>query len=285
MKNNSLVPLETLMNKIIFVRSSKVMRRIIIFCMILFVFIVGCEKATSPGIQSKIKGTVLDPSGNPIVDAKILVNFNIDCDYPIGRTSGLLKKNFTIIDSIDPGPPIPPTSILGNYPNPFTSTTVIVLQIGSPCTISVWIEDNFDNEVKTIFADQSCQAGYSHVVWNGKNNDNDNIQNGLYKMLLSAEDEYYCDTLFVFKDYEDFTYDNITPLSTTNAAGHFTIYTHDLPLNYVGDYFDTEGCNPGDFSVTPYIDIWAFHPDYSPVHIDSVLVESGKDMNVSLTFE
>ncbi len=254
--------------------------------MILFVFIVGCEKATSPGIASKINGTVHDPSGNPVADAKILVNFNIDCDYPIGSKNGFLKNNFTVRDSVDPDPPIPPTSILGNYPNPFTNSTTIIFQLGSPCTISVWIEDNFYNEVKTILANQSCQAGHGQVVWNGKNNDNNNFQNGAYKVMLYAKDELFCDTLFVFKDYNDFTYNTTTPLRTTNNAGQFKkIYSQDLPLYYVGDYFDPEGCNLGSFSVTPYIDIWAFHPDYSPVHIDSVLVESGHDINVTLTFE
>lgn len=86
------------------------------------------------------------------------------------------------------------------------------------------------------------------------------------------------------KDYNDFSYDKIVPL-TTSEAGHFTLYTQDLPLNYIGDYFDPQGCNPGTFSVTSYIDIWAFHPYYNAVHVDSILVESGKDLHVSLSFE
>ncbi len=264
------------------------MRKIIIFCMILFVFIVGCEKSTSPGIASKINGTVHDPSGNPVADAKILVNFNIDCDYPIKSKNGLFElQNKNICsdpDAVD-DPPWFETKLYNNYPNPFTNVTSINFCLGTTCSISVWIEDNFDNEVKTILANQSCQAGHSQVVWNGKNNDNKNFQNGTSKVMLYAKDELFCDTLFVFKDYNDFTYNTTTPLRTTNNAGQFTIYSQDLPLNYVGDYFDPEGCNPGDFSVTPYIDIWAFHADYASVHIDSVLIESGHDINVTLTFE
>lgn len=263
------------------------MRKIIISCMIIFIFIVGCEKATSPGVNSKIQGTVLDPDGNRVADAKILVNFNIDCDYPIGCKSGMDLNQYInpVPDSVDPGPPIPPTDILGNYPNPFTNSTVIVFQLGTQCTISICIEDNFDNEVKTILDNQSCCAGYSQVAWNGKNNENNNIQNGLYKIMLSTEDEVYIDSLFIFKDYNEFNYEEITTIYKTNQVGQFTIIIQDLPLNYVGDYFDTEGCNPGSFSVTPYIDIWAFHRDYSPVHIDSLLVESGQVIDVTLTFE
>jgi len=264
------------------------MKKIIILCMILFVFIVGCEKATSPGVNSKIQGTVLDHDGNPVADAKILVNFNIDCDYPIGGKSGMDLYQYInpVPDSVDPGPPIPPTEILGSYPNPFINITTILFQLGSSCMLSLCIESLSSEEIVRIIDNDSLAAHAMHSVsWDGKNNDDKNIQNGLYKVILYVGDEMYSDTLFIFKEYNDFNYDTLTPLCKTNQIGNFTIYTKDLPLNYVGDYFDTDGCNPGNFSVTPYIDIWAFHQDYSPVYIDSLLVESGKNINVSLTFE
>jgi len=260
------------------------MKKIIIFCMILFIFIVGCEKATSPGVNSKIQGTVLDHDGNPVADAKILVNFNIDCDYPIGSKYEIVQIMNKDSKGVD-DPPGFDTKLYNNCPNPFTNETSINFFLRTTCSISIWIEDMYGDDIKNFLNNEIREHGYYVISWNGKNGDNQNIQNGLYKMMLYAEDEYYCDTLFVFKDYNDFIYDDITPLSTTNDAGQFTIYSQDLPLYYVGDYFDPEGCNPGDFSVTPYIDFWAFHQDYSPVHIDSLLVESGKNINVSLTFE
>ncbi|MCD6328993.1 MAG: hypothetical protein J7M10_01355 [Candidatus Cloacimonetes bacterium] len=262
------------------------MRKIVCYCVLLLAVIAGCGKATSPGNESKINGTVLDPDGNRVADTKILVNFNIDCDYPIGFKNGLLKlQNIcSDLDSID-DPPWLETKLYKNYPNPFTNATSVNFCLGTTCSISIWIEDMYGDDIKNFLNNEIREHGFYVIIWNGKNNDNSNFQNGLYKMLLSAEDEYYCDTLFVFKDYNDFIYDDIAPLCLSNDAGQFTIYSQDLSLYYVGDYFDPEGCNPGDFSVTPYIDIWAFHQDYEAVHVDSILVESGHDINITLTFK
>ena len=271
------------------------MKKIIISCMILFVFIIGCERATSPGVNSKIQGTVLDHDGNPVADAKILMNFNIDCDYPIGGKNEIVqiinkysqRVDDPLLDPPDPPPPPPVDYGLNpNFPNPFMYITRIGFCLENSGIGSLWIEDMFSNEIQVLIENQIFEQDESYCIdWNGKNNDNMVIQNGLYKILLTVGDEAFCDSLFVFKDYNDFTYDNITPLSITNDAGNFTIYIQDLPLNYVGDHYDCDGNLLGDFTVSSYIDIWAFHADYSPVHIDSLLVESGQVIDVLLTFE
>jgi len=229
---------------------------------------------------------VHDPSGNPVADAKILVNFNIDCDYPIESKNGLLKiQNIcTDPDSVN-DPPGFETNIYGNCPNPFTNVTSINFCLGTTCSISVWIEDMCGDDIKNFLNNEIFEHGYYVISWDGKNNDDKNIQNGLYRILLTAEDEVFCDSLFVFKNYNEFSYAELAPLCVSKDAGQFTISAENLPLNYVGDHYDQDGCLVGDFSVTPYIDIWVFHPDYASVHIDSVLIESGHDINVTLTFE
>jgi hypothetical protein len=254
------------------------MKKIVCYCIVLLAIIAGCEQSTSPGINSKIYGNVLDPDGNPVENAKILVNFNIDSEYPIGKNAINTSKG---IDD----PPIPEVNIIGNFPNPFNASTVIVFQLCAYCTISVRIEDNFDNEVKTIADSLLCPPGGSCLAWDGMNNDNKYIQNGAYNVVLSVENENYFDTLFVFKDYNEFSYDHITHLCVSDLSGEFSIQSNDLPLNYIGEQYDENGNHVGEFNVTPYVDIWAFHPNYNSVHVDSILVESGKDVHVLLEFE
>ena len=269
------------------------MKKFLFCCIILFVFIVGCERSTSPDVQSKIHGTVLDTNGNPVADAKILVNFNVDCDYPIGSMKGMGKKyNYTIKDSFIPGPPPPPPINYGiqNCPNPFTNLTRISFCLENSGIGSLWIEDFLGEGIDSLINNELFMADeFYSVNWNGENNDDNNIQNGLYIIALSIDTstkkKVYTDSLFIFKDYNEFNYEEITTLYKTNQAGRFTIYTQDLPLYHIGDCYDSDGTHLGDFSVTPYIDIWAFHPDYALVHVDSILIESGKDINVSLSFE
>jgi len=262
------------------------MKNLVFCCMILFVFIIGCEKTTSLGNDSKIYGTVLNPDGNPVGDAKILVNFNIDSEYPIEE-----KNKNSLIDSnnkykgVD-DPPWFETQLYSNFPNPFITITTISFSLGHSCKISLCIEDFDGNKIIDILDEDSLDANLSYVVWwDGKNDENQVIQNGPFKVLLLLEDKVYKDTLFIFKDYSEFSYEDIAPLSISDNSGKFTIRTDNLPLIYIGDQYDENGNPVGDFTVTPYIDIWAFHPEYAPVHIDSLLVESGKDMHVSLSFE
>jgi len=170
------------------------MKKFLFCCMILFVFIVGCERATSPGVNSKIQGTVLNPSGNPVADAKISVNFNIDCDYPIRNKKGLLKfkHTFTDSDSIN-DPPQVETNLWDNFPNPFTSTTTITFSLGSSCLVFLYAQYLHADEIISLINDSlPAQIQYS-FCWDGENNDNKNIQNGLYKIFLTAEDEVFCD--------------------------------------------------------------------------------------------
>ncbi|MDP8315620.1 MAG: hypothetical protein RAP70_11215 [Candidatus Celaenobacter antarcticus] len=261
------------------------MKKIVCFCVLLLAIVTGCGQATSPGSTSEIYGTVLDADGNPIENAKILVNFHIDSEYPIGEKfeNNLFDLNNEIKGVDDP--PMPVFEILGNYPNPFTNSTCIAFSLGINCTISVYIEDNSNQIVKTIIDSQLCSAGITEFNWNGKDNDNNIIKNGLEKVIFYIEDEIYSHTCFAFLDCNEVFYEDISPLCMSDYSGEFTIQSDDLPLNYVGDQYDENGNPVGDFTVTPYIDIWAFHPDYNAVHVDSIFVESGKDIHVSLSFE
>jgi len=263
------------------------MKKIVFYCVVLLAIVTGCGKATSPGNDSVIYGTVLDTEGNPVENAKILVNFHIDSDYPIESKfifDQLIDKvHKAVDDSI-----IPPINygIQQNCPNPFTSITQICFCLENSSIGSLWGEDMLGNEIEILIENQIFISDQSYCInWNGKDNDENNIQNGLYKVLLDTDYESYIDTLFVYKDYTEFIYEYITSLCMSNNSGEFTIQSDDLSLNYVGDQYDENGNPVGDFTVTPYIDIWAFHPDYNAVHIDSLEVKSGKDVHVSLSFE
>lgn len=263
------------------------MKNLVFCCMILMVFIIACEKTTSPGIESKIFGTVLGPDGNPVENAKILVNFHIDSEYPIGskyQNGQKINEYYKAInDSI-----VPPINygLYPNCPNPFSYMTGIWFCLDNASSISLCIEDILDNEIKQLVDGQVCHADLIYSIqWDGKNCDDENIQNGIYEALLITENKEYSDTLFVLMDYSDFSYEDITPLFVSDLSGGFSIQSNDLPLNYIGDQYDENGNPVGEFNVTPYVDIWAFHPNYDAVHVDSMLVESGKDVHVLLEFE
>jgi len=119
--------------------------------------------------------------------------------------------------------------------------------LGINCTISVYIEDNSNQIVKTIIDSQLCSAGITEFNWNGKDNDNNIIKNGLEKVIFYIEDEIYSHTCFAFLDCNEVFYEDISPLCMSDYSGEFTIQSDDLPLNYVGDQYDENGNPVGDF--------------------------------------
>ena len=185
-------------------------------------------------------------------------------------------------------PPTPPVDIGMKYnsPNPFRSITTLRFCLENYGYGSIWIEDISKNVIKILASNLLYYQYVDYCIqWNGKDNDNKEVRSGHYTAVVENDYEQYSREIFLLRDHSTTSYDEIDPLFSTNEHGHFIFYTDELPFDYTGMACDENGNLLGDFSISPYIDIWAFHQDYSPVHIDSLLVESGKNINVSLTFE
>jgi len=73
-----------------------------------------------------------------------------------------------------------------NRPNPFNPTTEINYKLNADSTVSLQIFDVQGRLVKKL-VDKQQPGGNYHVVWNGKNSDNNTVASGIYFYRLTID--------------------------------------------------------------------------------------------------
>jgi hypothetical protein len=84
--------------------------------------------------------------------------------------------------------PVPTAySLLGNYPNPFNPVTTISYTLPYQSDVELVIYDIMGREVKS-FNISSQDAGYKNIIWDGTNNNGENVSSGiyLYRLMLKS---------------------------------------------------------------------------------------------------
>ena len=84
------------------------------------------------------------------------------------------------------------TSLEKNYPNPFNPSTSIPFQLKEAGYVSLKVYDMSGSLVKTL-ASETKDAGSYEVIWNGLNNDGQQVASGQYILQMSAPN--YSNTL------------------------------------------------------------------------------------------
>ena len=69
--------------------------------------------------------------------------------------------------------------LMQNYPNPFNPSTTIGFQMTSPGYVKVQIFNVKGEKIRTLVS-QQYQAGMHHVVWDGTNDAQQLVSNGIY---------------------------------------------------------------------------------------------------------
>ena len=77
------------------------------------------------------------------------------------------------------------TSLDKNYPNPFNPSTSIPFQLKEAGYVSLKVYDMSGSLIKTLASDYR-DAGSYEVIWNGLNNDGQQVASGQYKLKMSA---------------------------------------------------------------------------------------------------
>ena len=76
--------------------------------------------------------------------------------------------------------------LLGNYPNPFNPSTTIKYALPKNSDVELRIYDIMGKEVKSFILN-SQSTGYQNIVWNGKNNNNEQVASGIYIYRFTAK--------------------------------------------------------------------------------------------------
>jgi hypothetical protein len=74
-----------------------------------------------------------------------------------------------------------------NYPNPFNPTTKIEFTLAKSGFVTLQIYDVLGRKVRTLVSEE-LSAGYKSVIWDGKNEDGDDVASGVYFYQLKVGD-------------------------------------------------------------------------------------------------
>ena len=77
------------------------------------------------------------------------------------------------------------TSLTKNYPNPFNPSTTIDYQLSHAGMVSIIVYDLKGAEIKSL-VNEVQTADYHNIVWNGLNNNGQNVASGRYILKMTA---------------------------------------------------------------------------------------------------
>ena len=76
-----------------------------------------------------------------------------------------------------------------NYPNPFNLETTVSYNLPEDATTLIKVYDILGKEVREL-ENHTEAAGYHRVVWNGLDDDGNEVASGVYMFVLAANDFY-----------------------------------------------------------------------------------------------
>jgi len=145
---------------------------------------------TVTGFEPSISNLIGEPDSSLYVDTDIDLNHNyyyriasVDDQNNVSDYSEELAVILTDVRGLwgDNVPLL--TSIVGNYPNPFNSRTIIRYNVGNigpiPVDISIIIYDVLGREVKEIVEKERYPGEYE-VTWDGRDNGGSELTSGVY---------------------------------------------------------------------------------------------------------
>ncbi|MCJ7496531.1 MAG: T9SS type A sorting domain-containing protein [candidate division Zixibacteria bacterium] len=111
-------------------------------------------------------------------DSSVLVGYDI--------TPGNYDAHPKPPDMCDKSFPIPKEfSLSHNYPNPFNSITNIGYMLPADTYVKLTIYNIVGQKVRTLI-DGEETAGYKNVIWDGKNDNGEEVCSGIYFYLINA---------------------------------------------------------------------------------------------------
>jgi len=73
-----------------------------------------------------------------------------------------------------------------NFPNPFNPATTIRYGLPKAERVTLKVFNLLGEEVVTLIADESKEAGYHTAIWNGRNQTGQSVASGVYIYRLRA---------------------------------------------------------------------------------------------------
>ncbi len=140
-------------------------------------------------------GTSTEPTEYEFYDEEELVidatyNYWLESISFSGQTEHFGPISLTIPEEGE-NPELPDIiSNIVNYPNPFSSNTEISFMLNDPANVKVTVYNIKGQEVIKLY-DGNCSDERFSTLWNGKDNNDNEVTSGMYFYKLEIDDEIY----------------------------------------------------------------------------------------------
>lgn len=109
-------------------------------------------------------------------------NFNV---FSNGNTDAFIAKFGYSSDNEDNLAPDANAALIGSYPNPFDTQSVIEYDIKVAAPVKIGIYNLKGQLIKTLINETKTSGTYS-TIWNGQDNNNNKVSNGVYYCKLTS---------------------------------------------------------------------------------------------------
>ena len=90
------------------------------------------------------------------------------------------------------------TNLKNAFPNPFNPETTISFSLADNNDVQLEIYNSKGRKVKTLI-DQNMEPGFHKAIWQGKDNNNNNVSSGIYFYRLKTNDNVYTKKMILLK--------------------------------------------------------------------------------------
>ena len=123
-----------------------------------------------------VKSVAFSPDGGTLASSSVNMILLWDMSPYIRSTPSVIQSPFS---------PLPrPTALLGNFPNPFNTTTLIEYHLAEPGGVRLVIHNALGQPVRTL-VDDSRGDGHHSVEWDARDDGSTLVASGVYLARLS----------------------------------------------------------------------------------------------------
>ena len=207
--------------------------------------LTACSDSTSPqSLPARITGTVVDPSGDPIEGASILVSFRPTFEDVLVPEKGRMS--------------------VADLP----ATDVYWIRITDACGDTI-----------ATLCDEGCDEMNSYY-WNGLNNEGLRAVEGLYWYVLASSDGFTTNKLVLIHNYTEWDTENCQAHDVTGPTGGYSLSDDCLGFGEMITVTDEEGNIEDERPIGRTVNLRAVSPGGSVARRNSVIFPSSGSLRV-----
>ncbi len=212
----------------------------------------ACNESTGPSyLRSDIHGRVVDADGRPVANATIALELEFEEVAHTPADKPNLSIRFTMQD---------------------------------PSVAELWITSFCDADTVRMLLSESLPAAEYMVVWNGLDDADRLVPDGVYWVhLVTPTENWVRPVLMANLGYAGLPEGReVAAQATSTKSGHFRLGQGCLPFEFefpvVGEPYGTSGV-----AITRRVRVWVLHEDHVPTCSNWVTIDDGDGAEVEIT--